>query len=192
MTFRFLKEDHSYWLGDRRLPNVTTILESVGMADHRFSNEDAMLRGTYVHKATEMIDRGTLDWTTLDPILLPYCEAYQKFLATVNMETILLSERPMYHPQYLYAGTLDRVATINGVRSVVDIKSGSPHPATAVQIAAYRELAKESEGIPFLKGYSLHLRDDGTYRFDEIPDLSRNLQIFLAALSVVRWKEENL
>jgi len=151
-----------------------------------------MDRGTYVHAATEMIDKGTLDWNALDDTLRPYCEAYSKYCQSANMGEILISERPMYHAQYLYAGTLDRVVKMNGLTSLIDIKSGSPHPATALQVAAYAELVRANEDTHVSKGYVLYLRDDGTYRLDEVKDLKRNLQIFLAALTVVRWKEENL
>lgn len=192
MIFRFVEETHEYFLGDRPIPSVTQVLQGAGLLNYPASLADAKLRGTYVHRATEMIDRGTLDWETLDPILRPYCEAYASFCSAMNMEEILISEKPMYHSSFHFAGTPDRVATINGVRAVIDIKSGSPHPATALQVAAYRELVRDHEAIPFLKGFSLHLRDDCTFRLDEIADLNRNYQIFLAALSVVRWKEEYL
>ena len=191
MTFRLDEATHEYWIGDRRLISVTQVLERAGMMDYRFGNDDARLRGTYVHDAAVMIDRGTLDWTILDPILAPYCRAYEKFIADAKPE-ILISERPMYHAQYMYAGKPDRVMTLNGFRGVFDLKSGSPHPATAVQIASYCELVRVNEDIPFLKGYSLHLRDDGTYRLDEISDLRRHFQTFLAAVTVARWKEEYL
>lgn len=189
--FRFVEESHEYFLGDRKLPSVTQVLKEAGLLYYPASSSYHMERGSFVHRATEWIDRGTLDWDSLDDTLRPYCEAYAKFCRDVNPEPIL-SERPLYHAQFLFAGTLDRVVKMNGFTSLIDIKTGSPHPATALQVSAYAELARVNEDIHFLKCFSLHLRDDGSYRLDEIPDARRNLQIFLAALSVVRWKEENL
>ena len=194
MSFRFDEESHTYFLGDRKLPSVTQILRGAGMLYYPASpsSEYHMERGTLVHKATEMIDKGTLDWDTLDETLRPYCEAYANFCSTVNMADIILSEKPMYHPRYLFAGKPDRVIQMNGLRSLIDIKSGSPHPATKIQISAYCELVQANEKIPFIKGFSLYLRDDGTYRLDEIGDMKRHFQTFIAALSVVRWREEYL
>ena len=192
-TFRFNEEDHSYWIGERRIPSVTGILRDAGLLNYHGSSDYHMDRGTYVHRATTMIDKGTLDWDGLDDTLRPYCEAYQRSIDDVKRE-IILSEKPMYHPNYYYAGTPDRVMKRNGLTTLIDIKSGSPHPATALQIAAYAELIRATyvEGIYISKAFVLYLRDDGTYRLDEVKDLKRNLQIFLAALTVVRWREENL
>ena len=190
-TFRFNEEDHSYWIGEQRIPSVTGILRDAGLLNYHGSSDYHMERGTFVHRATEMIDKGTLDWDSLDDTLRPYCEAYQKFIDDVKPK-IILSEKPMYHPQFMYAGTLDRMVKMNGLTSLIDIKSGSPHPATALQISAYAELIGINENVYVSKASVLYLRDDGMYRLDEIKDLKRNLQIFLASLTVVRWREENL
>ena len=191
MTFRFLEETHEYFLADTPIRSVTQVLADVGMVDYRFGNENAALRGTYVHRATEMIDKGTLDWEGLDDILRPYCEAYRKWKEEAHPE-IILSEKPMYHAKYLYAGTLDRVIRLNGSLVLIDIKTGVPSAATSVQVAAYIELARVNEDMHIFKGYVLHLRDDGTYRVNEVKDLKKQFQIFLAALTVARWRREHV
>ncbi len=191
--FRFDEADHSYWLGEQRLDAVTHVLREAGMIDASWFTEEARTRGAYVHQATEMIDRGTLDWDALDPILSPYCRAYERFVADVRPE-VLLSERPLYHAGYLYAGTPDRVARINGITAVVDFSTGDPLPAKLVQVAAYREMVLVSEDIGASQGFTLWLKNDGSYRLSppmNLKEMRRNLQIFLAALSVVRWRREN-
>ena len=187
--FVYNDADHSYFLDDRRLESVTEILSLSGIADYRFSNGEAMQRGSYVHTATEMIDRGTLDWSILDDTLRPYCEAYQRFVEDKRPE-ILLSEEPMYHAQYLYAGTVDRIVKMDGAVSLIDLKTGAPNRATGIQLAAYRELVRVKEYTTCRKCFSLHLRDDGTYRLNPELNLDRNITIFRAALAVERWKKE--
>ncbi len=187
--FEFREADHSYWLDGRRMESVTEILSSSGIADYRWSSEEAMTRGKYVHSATEMIDRGTLDWSDLDPILLPFCEAYQAFIED-KKPVILLSEKPMYHPELFFAGKPDRVMEMDGAIILPDLKSGIPSRATAVQTAAYRELVRVSENINCRKCFSLHLRNDGAYRLNLIENISRHYNIFLAALMVERYKRE--
>lgn len=170
---------------------VTEILAEAGMVDYRFSNEDAKTRGTYVHTATEMIDRHTLDWETLDDTLRPYCVAYLNFLRDTGYPAVVLSEKRMDHPQYQYTGQVDRIFNFGNSLALVDLKTGSPHPAVDLQVAAYRELVKECEGLNAAPKV-LYLHDDETYRLVESKDYRRNFNIFLAALSVVRWKKENL
>jgi len=190
MTFRFVEADHSYWLGEKRIPSVTGILRDAGLLNYHGSSDYYMGRGTYVHAATVMIDKGTLDWNALDDTLRPYCEAYRKFIEDARPE-VLISERPMYHAAFLYAGCPDRVLMMNGRTVVVDIKSGVPIPANWLQISAYRELIAVNEDIHATQGGTLSLQDDGKYRFRtcNLKDMKRDFQIFLAALSIVRWKE---
>jgi hypothetical protein len=189
--FEFREEDHTYWLDDRRLESVTEILSLSGIADYRFSNAEAMQRGSYVHTATEMIDRGTLDWEILDDTLRPFCEAYQRFIEDCRPE-IIISEKPLYHATHLFAGTPDRVVKMHDRMVIVDVKTGALNPANWLQVAAYRELVQVSEDIHATQGAVLCLQDDGKYRLKtcNLKDMKRDYQIFLAALTVVRWKKE--
>ena len=147
-----------------------------------------MMRGTYVHRATEMIDRGTLDWPALDSMLLPYCQAYQQFIEDKRPE-IILSEKPMYHAQHLFAGTPDRVVKMDYGICLLDLKSGAPTRATAIQLAAYRELVRINEDIVCAACFAVRLRKDGAYRLERIENIRNAYHIFLAALTVERYKE---
>jgi hypothetical protein len=191
VTFRFLPDTHEYFLGDRRLESVTEILGGATLTDYRFSQEWYMARGRYIHAASEMIDRNSLDWTTLDPVLVPYCEAYRSFVEDCR-PIVAVSEKPLYHAQHLFAGTPDRVVRMYDRMVVIDIKSGAPIAANWLQVAAYRELVQVNEDIHATQGAILCLQDDGKYRLKtcNLKDMKRDYQIFLAALTVVRWKKE--
>jgi len=193
MTFRFNEEDHSYWLDDRRLDGVTEILSASGIADYRFSNEEAKTRGSFVHRAAEYIDKGSLDWDALDSALRPYCDAYALFLEE-KRPTILLSEKAMYHPDHLFAGRPDRVMEMDEAIILPDLKSGVPNRAAAVQVSTYRELVEISEGIKCRKVFSLHLKNNGKYQLSKpisLMEAKRYYGVFLAALTVERYKKEN-
>jgi hypothetical protein len=82
-------------------------------------NTDAMLKGTYVHEMARLWIMGNLDEEILDPVLKPYLEALKGFM---------------------------RDSAGMGICGVIDIKSGSPHPCTELQISAYVELV--NNGIP--------------------------------------------
>ena len=190
-NFKFNAEDHTYFLDDRRLESVTEILGDAGLTDYRFSQEWYMTRGKYIHAASEMIDRGTLDWTALDPVLVPFCEAYQHFVEDCRPE-IIVSEKPLYHAQHLFAGTPDRVVRMHDRIVIIDIKSGVPIAANWLQVAAYRQLIQVNEDLHATQGAVLCLQDDGKYRLKtcNLKDMKQDYQIFLAALTVVRWKKE--
>jgi len=195
--FSFNPDTHVYTLDGTQIPSVTQVLSDVGMVDGRLFTEEARVRGTYVHRATEFIDSGSLDWEALDPALFPYCTAYMKFIEDIRPE-ILLSERPLYHPDFKYAGTLDRLMKFGGSVAIVDFSTGDPLPTKEIQVSAYRELMWSNRfteiGNHFIsKGFTLWLRNDGTYRLSnpiDIKDMVRKFNIFLAALTVVRWKKE--
>lgn len=188
--FRFNKETHEYFLGAQRMESVTEVLGKSGISDYSFSSGEAMLRGSYVHMATEMIDRGTLDWDILDETLLPYCEAYKLFISE-KRPSVVISEKPMYHPVHLFGGTPDRVVILDGVLSLIDYKSGAPNRGTKYQVAAYRELVKVNENVSCAKCYALHLRNDGKYRLHLMENYRQNYNVFLAALTVERCKQED-
>ena len=85
-----------------------------------------------------------------------------------------------------------------GSVAIVDFSTGDPLPTKEIQVSAYRELMWSNRfteiGNHFIsKGFTLWLRNDGTYRLSnpiDIKDMVRKFNIFLAALTVVRWKKE--
>jgi hypothetical protein len=81
---------------------------------------------------------------------------------------------------------------MNGRMVIMDIKTGLPVAANWLQVAAYRELIQANENIHATQGAVLCLQDDGKYRLKtcNLKDMKRDYQIFLAALTVVRWKKE--
>jgi hypothetical protein len=189
LRFFFDAERHLYFLDGRLLPSVTDILKEAGLLVYPGTNEYQKQRGSYVHKATELIDIGMLHWEGLDRALRPYCDGYVRFLGETGFEP-LMTERSLYHPGLLYAGTIDRIGVLEGSRVIVDIKTGVPHPATEIQLAAYSELARPH--VPVDRCLALYLRPDGSYSLVEARDEARSFNVFVAALSIVRWRRENL
>ncbi len=65
-----------------------------------------------------------------------------------NKVTWLESERTIFHPELLYAGTLDAVAVIDGKKYVIDFKSsGGFYDTFGPQIAAYRAAYMAETGV---------------------------------------------
>lgn len=147
-------------------------------------------RGDKVHLMIDYYNKGILDEDTLDVALIPYLDAYKRFRAEHSL---------------------------NGL---YDIKTGQPHPCTALQLAGYYLLLNESGLIPDVlaseirlysaiylfagtidlikisktpcKTYAVYLSGDGKYRLeDHTKELRKNQGIFLSFLTAHKWKGEN-
>jgi hypothetical protein len=77
--------------------------------------------GTAVHKACELDDLGVLDEDSVHASIWPYLCAWREFKMALR-PTFILIEQPMYHPDG-YAGTPDRVALIDEVDWLLDLKT---------------------------------------------------------------------
>ena len=103
----------------------------------------AALRGTNVHAIIEQYALGhTPD---VPPELEPWHHQIRRFLDDHQPE-FEAAESPVYNLQLGYAGTMDMILTVDGVRCIVDAKttektpdarSRPPYPEAAVQLCAY-------------------------------------------------------
>ncbi len=144
--------------------HVTDVLRLAGLMDPTWFTDPGRERGTHVHTACALLDRGDLDETSLDPVIVPYLDAYRRFLTESGTVWDLIEQEIEDQPLG-YRGRLDRANRT----SIADIKTGAPHWSVAVQIAAYRRCL----AAPSLKHqYVLELRGDGTYRYSKTSDLS--------------------
>ena len=141
------------------VPSVTTILEAYPKDASYFKwlkdiggdadaiRDEAGRRGSLVHRLTEKYDEGEvvtflneygkpqykmLEWSMF--------ERYVDFTEN-HKPNIDMIEVHMVSSELGYAGTLDRILSIDGKTYLVDIKtSGSIYPSYWLQLAAYREL----------------------------------------------------
>lgn len=109
---------------------------------HRRRKGKAADRGNEIHKVAEAYALG-IEPPKSD---LPHVEQFRRFLADHSPEYVM-SEAPVYNPEYRYAGTLDAIAMIGGKRCILDIKTTDklwaapgmkpPYPEVALQAVAY-------------------------------------------------------
>ncbi len=152
-----------YWTEDGHfVPSVTTILDaypkdagyymwlkSVGQ-DADTIRDEAGRRGTTVHEMTEAYDAGAevslltedghlaykvSEWSMFER----YVDFIHRFRPIVNM-----TEQNFVNPELGWAGTVDRVITLQGATILMDIKtSNAIYPTYWLQLAAYRRLLEE-------------------------------------------------
>jgi len=152
----FDKETHTYWDENGiNYPAVTKVLEGMGFVDSTWFDEWSRTRGSYVHKAVELYNKGELLEEDLDERLAPYLDAWRRFKQNSNI-IILNSELQVHSDIYRYAGTLDIECTINDNQAIIDLKSGIVAPVTALQLAAY--VMARYENYYSVKRYGLSLK----------------------------------
>lgn len=192
----------SYRLDVGTYPRVTSILSLV-RTDLREIPADVLAhaaqRGQAVHRACYLLAGGIdrhgkasgLAWDSLGDEVRPYVEAFQDFTHHTRCR-FLAQEQLVVSRRYGYAGTMDFLCELGGVRSVLDVKTGEPHPAHRLQLAAYREAWMEgmrSRGA--VDRLVLYLKPDGRYRLvncEESGSGGADFRVFTALLQVWRWQ----
>jgi len=184
----FDPETHTYYWGDEVVPSVTQILSELGLAGNKdFMPEESAERGRAVHLACQLLDEGDLDWDSLDPVVLPYVQGYQKFLKEHKFEPTLI-EAPVFNEELFYAGTLDRRGLLNKKAVTIDIKTSSQISKTVgLQLAAY-DLCFD-DGLSFGDRYALQLTMEGSYKLHLFSWL-KDYPDFKSAVTLYHWKKE--
>jgi hypothetical protein len=174
---------HIYTVDGVKYPSVTQVISDTRLyGDTSYFTEYSADRGRFVHRIIEYHLSCQLDEDTIDPALCGYFEAWRRF----EQEASYVSdecEKVMASHHHHFAGTIDHIGHLNGHYCVIDVKSGGPSPAHAIQTAGYSILLNH----PGVKRFSLHLKDDGSYKLIEHKE-RQDSQIFMAALAIWYWK----
>ena len=190
---RFSPSRHVYTLDGMRIPSVTQVIDPL-MPFDRIPLEvrrEALLRGELVHKLTELWDKMVaLPEDILEEAksggLLGYVHAWAKFEREMSVE-ILACEVRVYHMAYRYAGTLDRIARLNGEIALLEIKTGALQPEYQLQTAAYMEAYNEGDSNKIRARFVVQLAEDGAYHVKQHKDKA-DFDVFKAALTIQNWR----
>lgn len=193
---------------DRYVPSVTWIssfypkgiafykwLADKGWAEAESLKVAAGDKGSKVHRAIEnllsgkeikMTDKYVNFTTGLEEELsveeyeciLSFYDWYQEY-----KPKIIGFEQVIFDDHYGYAGTVDIIAEINGVKTIVDIKtSQSIWPEMELQVSAYSHTLNIDNRAILQVNYRLNKKK---YKYTEVAD---KFNLFLAAKSI--WQEE--
>ena len=183
---------HKYVLDGMRIPSVTQVIDPfLPYANMpKEVRETALLRGTRVHELTHVYD--TVDTTVAIQVakelrVNAYLLAWRKFLRDVR-PVFIEAEMRLYHTLYRYAGTLDRVAMIDGRLCIIEIKTGGVIDEYAMQTAAYQEAYNNCQLDDLATArYVVQLKATGSYSLIEHKDKD-DFQAFRAALTLGNWR----
>ena len=164
---KFYDEVHIYEYNGVVIPSVSELLRFLSREIYgdinKFILDQAAERGTAVHAATQALDeQGAVE---CGDDIAGYLDGYVKFLREHKVEWQYI-EKPVAHPELLYAGTIDRAGILDGHKAIVDIKTNSAvkKPLVKAQLNGYRKLM-EQIGFCAERLFCLQLTRDGKYRF---------------------------
>ena len=175
-----LNSKHQYFVDGVRYPGFSEIAAATGLIRPYTGDPWYGERGTAVHAATELIDRGELDWTSVDTAISGFLDAYLLFRSEHYFDW-KHTEQSLSHPTYRYCGTLDRFLPL------LDVKTGASDP---IQLEAYGELLRANGYDPGRVGYMLYLNADGTYSLKTHKYDRRLLGVWLSAVTVYHYRKE--
>jgi hypothetical protein len=167
----FFPDSHTYFVGAKEVPSVTTILKRSDDHPDYSAVPDFVLKragdiGTLVHETVERWCKSEGLLTTDDESANVYLDGFVEFVRE-NDFVPLYSEVRLYDPDLWYAGTVDLVCLVNGVLSVVDIKTTNRLNMEYVelQLAAYQNLIEIWGDDRISDRAVIWLKKTGTYRY---------------------------
>lgn len=183
----FDEASHTYHFEGMPVPGVTELLKP--LSNFEGIPPDVLARkcdlGRRVHAACQFFDEGDLDEDSVEEDVAPYLAGYRKFLRESGV-SVLVNEQRVLDPILMFAGTLDRVFLLNGVKWLVDLKTSIAKPlSVGAQTAAYLRAMGDAS---VTHRAALRLKPDGTYKFDALNDPT-DFQVFMACLTLFRYKE---
>lgn len=161
---------------------------------HRDQATRAAGIGTDVHRWAERFARGENPAPPLNPQIRLGVDAFHAWHRAHDVKSLHV-ERRVFSRRHQYAGTVDLVAIIDGVRAVVDFKTSTGlWDEYRLQLAAYRQALLE-EGVVDDDSDRWMVRfdkSDGSFEAVKLPreDYERDARGFRAALALYRTLAE--
>lgn len=144
---------------------VSRVLRDVGLQRSSFiRGTHGRDRGRAVHRAIELIHRGTLVESSLDPQIIPFVSAYREFVKTTGF--LPIEFEVAFGSIHGFAGTVDAVGWLHGRLVLIDFKTGdSLDPSVEHQTGAYEILWNENRPDQLIEArFALQLKATGKYK----------------------------
>jgi hypothetical protein len=161
---KFIEELHQYWLGDKQLISVTTLMQKHGLAPSYDGVSEAVLnakakRGTLIHKEIEdYCVKGELGFTDELNAFIDYVEEHK--IKVLHNELLVHND--------LVAGTIDLVLAGN---TIADIKTTAVLHTESIswQLSIYAYLYNLTHDEKLVNGKVFHFNNLGELTVKDIP-----------------------
>ena len=111
----FFDDTHTYMVDGEEFPSVSEISRFASREIYgevsQYALDNACSRGSAVHKATEILDKYKEVECAED--IVPYVKAYVQFRKDFGIGDYFAIEKPLANEELKYAGTIDRIYTID-------------------------------------------------------------------------------
>jgi len=185
--FNFDPDTHTFTIDGQRVPSITQVLKAEGFIESGpWFDQWSLDRGSAVHLACHLDDMDDLAEESIDPVIMPYLEAWREF-RRISGIVIEGSEVPMVNESSMFGGIPDRWGWIGNARVVIDLKSGPCAPWVGLQTAAQSLLI---DPTAHFKRFGLTLKG-GKPKITEFTERT-DRGVFLAALCTYNWKRNNI
>jgi hypothetical protein len=175
---------------------VTTLQARCGQQKaHKKALEKASEIGTQAHALIEWNLRRALGQKTgPEPRVVDDAQwafmAFQDWAASVSLKPRFI-EQTVFSRQHAYAGTMDLLAEVNGVLTLVDFKTGkSIYGEALLQNAAYQHALVEMGHSKPEAGLIVRLpkvQTDPAFEVKDVPSVDTLLPVFLAVRQLWTW-----
>src|SRR3990167_8238901 len=165
----FDEKAHTYFYRGKRIPSFSWVMRVCGMVNYYGSSSDfAMKRGAAVHRACELLVKGTLDPASVDPRIVGYIEAFKRACEELGFTPDPnLVEKPMINPVYLFGVKPDMPGRFNGENvGLIELKSTnspSAFPRAVKMQTAAQGLTLWPTAYMNARRVAVQLRPDGSY-----------------------------
>lgn len=166
---------------------VTEALARVGLTDMEHVTEFGLRRGTLVHAATALDDRGDLDERSVDPVhVAPYLASWRLFRAQTGLK-VLEIERAVHYEAMQYQGTFDRLVELDGAKILIDLKTGVPARWHGLQTAAYALAYTAEVGGTTPMRAGVYLNGDGKVAKMQLFKKRSDYEVWKAVVTVANF-----
>jgi hypothetical protein len=168
----FDPDAHLYEIDGKEVISVTQALVESSIVDTKWFTEWARHRGSTVHRAVELLIKGTLKLNSIDPRIQGYLDGYERFRDDTGFECFEI-ERSVWAPDMGFAGTLDQLGAFRGATTaIVDVKTGALGWQAGIQLTGYGDGHHQETGNNVDRLIGLKLNVDGTYNMKPyLPEL---------------------
>ena len=178
----FDPEKHAYFYQGKRVPSFSWVVRACGLVNDQYYTEYGRMRGAAVHRACELIVKGTLDWQTVDKRIFGYVEAFQRACEELKFTPDpKFVEMPQINPVYLYGIKPDHPGQFRDrKKGLFELKTGHIPKTARLQTAA-QALTLWPDSWMTARRMAVELKEDGTWAKQEYENTD-DVDEFLAHL----------